>query len=66
MRRITTAWLAMNFLAAEGLAFDSPMYGGTASHQRTSKPMSHGKRSSRPLDERKARRAKRRQRRAGR
>lgn len=65
MKRVTTAWLAANFLAAEGYAFDVPMYDGTAPPMRTSKPMTHGKRGSRPLDERKVCRAKRRQRRAG-
>lgn len=61
MKRITTAFLAA---AALGMPDVAPMYEGTAPPMRTSKPMSHGKRGSRPLDERKARRAKRRQRRA--
>lgn len=59
MRRTTTA-----FLAAAALASAAPMYDGTSPPMRTSKPQTHGKRGSRPLDERKARRAKRRQRRA--
>lgn len=63
MKRTTTAFLAA---AALGMPDVAPMYDGTAPPMRTSKPMSHGKRGSRPLDERKARRAKRRQRRAGR
>jgi hypothetical protein len=66
MRFFSMAWIAATTLAQFGHTFDVPMYDGTSPPMRTSKPMSHGKRGSRPLDERKARRAKRHQRRAGR
>jgi hypothetical protein len=66
MKRVTTAWLAAATLATTGLTFDVPMYDGTAPHLRVAKPQTHGARCSRPLNERKARRAKRQQRRRGR
>lgn len=59
MKRITTAYLAAY---AMGCPLFAPMYDEPAPHVRTAKPTGHGRPCKRPLSERMARRAKRRQR----